>query len=236
MVRWYPECRMRGRAGWPAALLAALLVAGLGTEARGNPQNLVTNGSFESFTPGGACGSSTTTQTATNSNLPGWSTTSGYTFVVNSSNYSNFCGVDGQLGLYGPIGPSPDGGNFVAADGAYMTGYTYQTIGGLIPGTSYVISFFMAAAQQTGYTGATTDYLQVGLGSSYGSGPSQNSTTIDLASGAFSGWIGQQVSLVAGATSEVLWFFAVGTPSGQPPFALLDGVSVMVPEPSAAAL
>jgi hypothetical protein len=44
------------------------------------------------------------------------------------------------------------------------------------------------------------------------------------------------MTFVASATSEVLWFFAVGSPSGQPPFALLDGVDVTVPEPSAVAL
>ncbi len=211
-------------------------MVGFARPAQANLMNLVSNGSFESFTPGGASGSCTTTQTVTDSNLPGWGTTSGYSFVINSGTYSSFCGVDGALGLYGPIPASPDGGNFLAGDGAYMTGYTYQTITGLVPGASYIVSFDMAAAQQSGYSGATSDYWQVGLGSSYGAGPSVNSTTINLASGAFSGWIGQQVALVAGATTEVLWFFAVGTPSGQPPFALLDGVGVMVPEPSAAAL
>jgi MYXO-CTERM domain-containing protein len=63
-----------------------------------------------------------------------------------------------------------------------------------------------------------------------------NSTTINLASGTFSGWVGQQISLVAGAATEYLWFFAVGTPAGQPPFALLDGVNVTVSEPSGAAV
>jgi hypothetical protein len=151
--------RLRFRDGVFAAVAFALV--GFATTAQGN---LITNGSFESFTTGGASGSCTTTQTVTNSNLPGWATTSGYSFVLNSGNYGSFCGVDGGLGLYGPIGASPDGGNFVAGDGAYMTGYTYQILSGLVPGSTYVVTFQMAAAQQTGYSGATTDYWQVGLG------------------------------------------------------------------------
>jgi len=216
-----------------AIALAALVLVGSVTAAQGN---LITNGSFESFTAGGASGSCTTTQTVTNSNLPGWATTSGYSFDLNTGNYGSFCGPAGGLGLYGPIGASADGGNFLAGDGAYLTGYTYQILNGLVPGSNYIVAFQMAAAQQSGYTGATSDYWQVGLGATYGTGASQNSTTIDLASGAFSGWVGQQISLVATAATETLWFFAVGTPAGQPPFALLDGVSVNVSEPSGAAV
>jgi hypothetical protein len=216
--------------------LPALMLIGLATAARGNPVNIVTNGSFEIFTPGGASGSCTSTQTVTNSDLSGWSTTSGYTFVINAGNYSSFCGVDGALGLYGPITASPDGGNFLAGDGGYLTGYTYQTLVGLITGNIYTVSFYMAAAQQTGYSGATTDFWTVGLGSTYGTGQSRNTPTINLPSGTFSGWVGQEMSFVASATSEVLWFFAVGSPSGQPPFALLDGVDVAIAEPSAGAV
>jgi hypothetical protein len=50
----------------------------------------------------------------------------------------------------------------------------------------------------------------------------------------FVGWAGEEVFLVASAATEVLWFLAVGTPSStQPPFALLDGVSMIIPEPPA---
>jgi hypothetical protein len=216
--------------------LPALMLLGLATAARGNPINMVTNGSFESFTAGGATSNCTTsTQTVTDSNLSPWNTTAGYAFVLNSSNYSSFCGVDGTIGLYGPITASPDGGNFLAQDGAYLTGYTYQTLTGLAVNNIYTVTFYMAAAQQSGYSGATSDYWTVGLGSAAGSGPSQNTPTINLASGAFSGWVGEEMTFLASATSEVLWFFAVGSPAGQPPFALLDGVSV-VSEPSAVAV
>ena len=215
--------------------LVALAVAALPSAAWANPANMVVNGSFETFAPVNA-NSCTPAQTITNTDLSGWSTTSGYSFVLTTSNYSAFCGDAGNLGLYGPITASPDGGNFVASDGAYQTGYIYQTIGGLVPGASYLISFDWAAAQQSGYTGATTDYLQLGLGATYGAGASAVTPTYNLPSGAFSGWMGAQFNLVATAASEVLWFFAVGTPSGQPPFALLDGVTMTVAEPPAVAM
>ena len=219
------------------ALLAisALALVALATAARANPANMVSNGSFQTFAPVNS-GSCTPAQTITNTDLSGWSTTSGYSFVLTTSNYSAFCGDAGNLGLYGPITASPDGGNFVASDGAYQTGYIYQTISGLVPGSNYLVSFDWAAAQQSGYTGATSDYFELGLGTTYGVGASAVTPNYNLPSGAFSGWMGQQFSLLATATSEVLWFFAVGTPSGQPPFALLDGVNVTVSEPPAAAL
>jgi hypothetical protein len=41
----------------------------------------------------------------------------------------------------------------------------------------------------------------------------------------------QTFYFVATNTSELLSFLATGTPSGEPPFALLANVSVTVPEP-----
>jgi len=94
----------------------------------------------------------------------------------------------------------------------------------------------MAAAQQTGYSGATSDYWQVGLGSTYGAGAEANSTTINLGSGCSpAGWASNSAWWRA-QQARCWWFFAVGTPAGQPPFALLDGVSVTVNEPSGAAV
>jgi hypothetical protein len=52
------------------------------------------------------------------------------------------------------------------------------------------------------------------------------------------GWMSQTLTYTATATSELLSFIAVGTPNGEPPFALLDGVSVTAdaPEPATSAL
>lgn len=218
-------------------LVSVVALAGIATAAQANGPNLVSNGSFSTFTTGAATGScSSGTQTAVTGDPTGWTITSGYSFIVNSSNYSSFCGPSGTLGLYGPIGASPDGGNFLASDGGYLTGYISQPLT-LVTGATYSVSFYVAGAQQSGYTGATTDYWTVGLGNSAGSGVSQTTPTINLPSATFSGWSLEQFNFVAQAASQVLWFLATGSPSGQPPFSLLDGVTttqVSVPEPPTA--
>ena len=49
----------------------------------------------------------------------------------------------------------------------------------------------------------------------------------------FSGWMQETMTFTATSTSETLSSLAIGTPSGQPPFALLDGVTLSdVPEPA----
>ena len=183
-----------------------------------------------------------------------------YTNISPNPGFSSIS--NGTIGLKMAIPTAPDGGtNWLGADGSYQTTFTYTTVTGLIVGSNYNITFFMGAGQQTGFTGATTSTWQVGLstgtaGCSFagansspgtclpntGTTTSQTPTALALAStptnytgtAAFSGWVGEEVSLVAAATNEVLWFLAVGTPSStQPPFALLDGVSMIIPEPPA---
>ena len=123
----------------------------------------------------------------------------------------------------------PAGGNFIAADGAYEVGAVSQTINGLTVGNAYVLNFYWAAAQQQSYTGATTENWAVSLGSQTFTTPTYN-----LPSKSFSGWMSQSFTYTATGTSETLSFLAGGTPSGQPPFSLLGGVSLaLVPEPSA---
>jgi hypothetical protein len=46
-----------------------------------------------------------------------------------------------------------------------------------------------------------------------------------------SAWNKQYMMFTATASSEVLSFFAAGTPAGAPPFALVDGIS-LIPEPA----
>jgi hypothetical protein len=55
-------------------------------------------------------------------------------------------------------------------------------------------------------------------------------------SNGFTGWRYTTLIFTATSTSEVLSFLAVGTPSGEPPFSLLDGVSMVVPEPGSLTL
>lgn len=177
-----------------AGFLGLLLSASAGSAGA---TNLVTNGSFTNFTPP-PDGSSAFYSTLNNTDAPGWQTTSGYSFVVNASQATGgFNGPDGAVSLYGPITASPDGGNFLAADGAYETGYTYTTVSGLSVGQRYTVSFYQAAGQQTGYSGSTTDLWTVGLGSTYANSTFVNSTLMSLPSQSFSGWQLQSVSFTA---------------------------------------
>jgi hypothetical protein len=67
-----------------------------------------------------------------------------------------------------------------------------------------------------------------------GTAPAQTTNTVPLASNGFSGWMSTTMYFVATSSTEVLSFLATGTPTGQPPFALLADVSVTnAPEPAA---
>jgi hypothetical protein len=227
-----PGCR-----GWSALAALVGLVAGSLTPALAAP-NLVTNGSFA--TPGattsfqfGTYGSYTPPQA-----LSGWTST-GYNFVFLPSS-TVATGVDGNLSLWSPqsspasangfTNASPTGGNFIGADGAYGQANISQTINGLTTGHTYAVSFAWAGAQQAGYTAVngTTEFWAVSFG-----GATQDTQTITVANKGFSGWLNQTFDFVATSSSETLSFFATGTPSGVPPFALLANVSVVdTPEPA----
>ena len=196
--------------------------------------NLVVNGGFE-VTSNGACelGSCTI--------ATGWSS-SGYNFVFapgsadTSGSYTPQ--FNGYLTLWGPNdgsanglpATSPDGGNFVAADGAFEVGAITQTINGLTAGDTYAVSFFWAGAQQSGFSGITTEGWDVSLGSQ-----SLGTSILTDPSHGFTGWQNTTLDFTATSNSEVLSFLALGTPSGEPPFSLIDGVSMndvtATPEP-----
>ena len=227
----------------PLLILAALALAGLATAAQAGP-NLVPNGSFSTFSGGsGTCSpGGVNTQQVTNSDLSGWSTDSNYTFALNSSNYGSFANSYGGgscIGLQPTITASPDGGNFIGADASYQNPgpYTLATTPlSLVSGLTYTLTFYMAAGQQTTFSGATSDKWTVGLGPTGGTAgttPNQATASVALPSGGFSGWVGETMQFVAGATN-VLWFMGSSTAAqGQPPFILLDGVDMQVPEPPA---
>jgi hypothetical protein len=191
----------------------------------------VTNGGFEQTTNGYG-------QVGYNTNLVGWTSVpeaSGhnYSFVMNASNaQTGVNGHHGNLALWGPnsgsnngLSASPTGGNFYAADGGYQVGAITQQINDLIIGQSYTLTFNWAGAQQTGYDGATTEKWFYGLYDQF-----QNQTnTINNADHGFTGWQTQTYNFVATQTSDTLYFMAQGTPSGQPPFSLLDSVSLIGP-------
>jgi hypothetical protein len=219
-----------------AILSAAFLVAGTGAKA-----DLITNGSFEGMT--GTIG-----QVNWHNTVTGWGNNNGpsgglgYNFIF-SSGSADTTGADGQSGnlkLWGPgdgsanglPASSPDGGNYIAADGAFQTGAITQTINGLVVGQQYQVGFWWAGAQQQGYNGDTTEQWLVSLGA-------QQLATAVIAdtSHGFTGWVHTYLTFTATNTSEVLSFLAAGTPNGVPPFSLLDGVTMnQVPEPASMTL
>jgi hypothetical protein len=222
-----------------AVIGLALSFVAMGAKAN----NLVTNGSFEQLTGGvgqiGYNGSSM---------LTGWSNGSpgniGYNFVYASTgaDTTGANGVDGNVKLWGPgdgsnngLTASPDGGNFIAADGAYEVAPITQTITGLTVNAQYAVSFYYAGAQQSGFTGATTEAWNVSLGNQ-----TLSTTTLNDPNHGFTGWQYTTLTFTATSASEVLSFLAAGTPNGEPPFSLLDGVSmtqvVATPEPASAAM
>ena len=216
-----------------AAAVCGILPFGAAQKALGN---LVVNGDFEVTTAGNG-------QMGFNTDATGW-TTSGYSFLF-APGTADTSGANGQYGgvsLWGPgngalnglPAMSPSGGNFVAADSTFQVGAISQTIHGLTPGQTYQVGFWWGGAQQFGYNGPSSDNWTVSLGAD-----SQTTPTTSLPSHGFSGWMYQTFDYTATGTSEVLSFLAAGTPSGVPPFAVLDGVTLQsVPEaaPTAALL
>lgn len=214
-------------------ILATLVaLTGLvGTAAQATTVNLVANGDFETTTNGVGQINAHTVAT-------GWTST-GYNFLF-APNTADTTGTYGGLTLWGPgkgaangLVNSPTGGNFLAADGAYGVAPISQTITGLVAGKTYDLGFYWAAAQQSGYTGLNTEQWIVSLG-----GQTISTSVYNNASHGFSGWMHESFTYTATSTSEVLSFLARGTPTGEPPFSLLDGVSLTanVPEPSTTAL
>jgi len=213
-------------------VMAAIAVLGLtvGMSAGVHATELIINGGFEDTTSGAG-------QMGYNTDATGW-TTSGYNFIFTSGS-ADTTGVPGQYGnleLWGPgngsnnglPASSPAGGNYVGADGAFQVGAISQTINGLTPGQYYAVSFDWAGAQQSGFNGVTTEDWLVSLGSDTESTP-----ILTDPNNGFTGWQQQTLGFTADSSSEVLSFLAQGTPDGEPPFSLLDNVSmVATPEPS----
>ena len=133
--------------------------------------------------------------------------------------------------IYGPANgaangftASPNGGALVAIDGGgdYRASLD-QTLTGLTTGATYNVSFQWAGAQQSCCTGSTTEQVSVSFG-----GTTKLTEVYTNPQAGFSGWFTQNFSFVADGSTQLLSFLAIGTPYGQPPIVLLDGVSVQV--------
>uniref|UniRef100_Q01SW6 PEP-CTERM protein-sorting domain-containing protein n=1 Tax=Solibacter usitatus (strain Ellin6076) TaxID=234267 RepID=Q01SW6_SOLUE len=241
-----------------SGLFVMLLAAASSAQA-----NLVSNGSFENVNS--PTGTSFNIQAGNTMQVPGWVTTSSVSSIVYPGTATTPIDVAGfgpvslwpgcQAGstLLNCISPtpfpvtSPDGGNFIAVDGEpLLAGTLSQTLTGLLKGQVYSVTFFQAAAQLKNgdppfcCTGPTTERWNVTLSDMPFGGSTTESHLSDLmqnASQNFVDWQGQKLMFTATNATEVLGFFAVGTPSGVPPIVLLDGVSVnAAPEPATVVL
>ena len=227
---------------------AAGLLALCGASPAFADVNLVQNGSFETTSATNTQGGVTVGTNANDMNLAGWqfggcpatATTCGFQFIA-TSNYATkgiWDGIDNHYStFYSAPGVSPDGGNAFVSDASYQTEALYQTINNLKVGDTYVVKFSQASMQQTGYANSASDSWAVGLSASSTSPSYTMSSTMNNPAQGSTGWVQQTMSFVATATSEALFFFASTSPGAEPPFLLLDGVSMTdastpVPEPA----
>jgi hypothetical protein len=226
--------------GIPAIALA------LGASGGAQAANLVLNGSFELTNSAFGAGDKAAFA-GLSTNWSGGGGGGALTFLDAPGTADN----GNYLSVYGPFpNHSPDGGNFVEADGdPNFSSAIFQTITGLKVGQTYAVSFFQAAGQQTTFTGATHEQWAVGLGTTLASSESSAQLSHQMTLPGPNGpggpaadvypWESQTLTFTATATSEVLSFLAVGGPSttNLPPISFLDGVSMnAVPEPSAVVL
>jgi hypothetical protein len=235
--------------------LAALAVSVLAGSAQA--QNLVQNGSFTqntlpaSLTPSNASGAEIDPLWNYNGAVTDWSSplTSSdpqvYNIYVFGDSNAAVTDADTRYTSAEPqhinsnfTGDSPDGGAFMLLDAdPDFTGPLEQTINNLVVGQRYVLSFDWAAGELSNRTGYTSSQLTGTFGTDSFATPIYDNANPAGTPGSFSGWSQVSFDFTAQSTSQVLSFLAVGSPAGNlPPVALLDGVSLTVPEPSAWAL
>jgi hypothetical protein len=209
------------------AAFTTLALAAMVATAHATP--IVDNGSFSGPSTSGELSNGSYSGVT----LPGWTNANGsYNFVFTSGSAAAPNEFGNTVSFYGPPTSSPDGGNFAALSSDFNQGTISQTISGLTAGKTYVVTFDFAGAQQQGYSGASTDYLAVSLG-----GQTDDTATLSNVSNGFTGWNSETLEFTATNTSETLSFLAVGTPTGVPSFALLDGVAIsQTPEPGSLVL
>lgn len=211
--------------------IVALAVAAGGAASAAT--NLVTNGNFEQ----GYTFSTQFNQSINTANGPtGWTSygTQSYNLYVDPATVKTVETVTqsselGQRLTNAFTGASPAGGKFVILDGdENYNGKLAQTLTGLTAGKKYAVSFYWGASELQDRSGATTEQLEVGFGNA-----SQFTQVLSTPSQGFEGWFKKRFVFTADASSQVLSFLSHGTPFGEPPVAVLDGVSVTaVPEPA----
>jgi hypothetical protein len=204
---------------------AAVVLAASGTAAAAE---LVVNGSFETVTNPSMSG-----KDKFFGKVPNW-TGGGSLTHVSTAAAATTSVPNGTLTLAGTVTASPDGGKFVFEDADVLyRGKISQIIDGLLVGSVYTLTFYQASAQESFPTGgalATTQQWQVEFGAD-----TVLSTLMNTAPQSVTPWTKQTFTFTATSGTQVLSFLALGGPSGAPPIAFLDGVSldgVRVPEPA----
>jgi hypothetical protein len=208
----------------------ALALGGAGT-AQANPLPNLTNLDFENYT--GATPKNCFTCVAPT----GW-TGGGGLIYIDSPSQPGTSGSGGIPTYANPVGTVP--GNYVEADGNpyFESGFNYK-VTGLVPGTTYSLSFYQGASQEVGFVGTTSNQWIVALGkvgstifSASGTAPTTPDQTCGtdcvyadsdsgasithtnlmsgILTGTATGWNFTSVSLTANATTDVLSFLAWG--------------------------
>ncbi|MRW86287.1 PEPxxWA-CTERM sorting domain-containing protein [Pseudoduganella sp. FT26W] len=226
-------------------LLSLLAVAAMSAgNANAASTNLVKNGDFTQVTNGNNNQVGHVAGVTGETLLSDWTSydgnNGGYNFVLNGGQVTSAASAISLQSFTSQT----NGGNFFASDPLYHAGVLSQSISGLTVGGTYTLTFDYALGQQSGFTGANTDYWQVLFGGTakahdleVGVLPantvSKNSAALSIATGGFSGWQTSTMTFTAAEATQVLSFFAQGS-AGAPPFLLLDNVSLTaaVPEPS----
>jgi len=229
-------------------LTAIGLTLGLAGTAQADPFLPVQNLTFTQFNPGGTPPKAGFTA----ANPVGWTGGTGLIAIDAPGTATDF--TNGQYGVWGPFADPPPGGNFIQADGnpIFETSFN-QTITGLTAGQAYTLTFWQAAGQQSGFSGATTEQWKVFFGNGTNTvdcstDPCTITTTNQEADSPLMNtpsmgthpWELVSLSFVADATSDVLSFLAWGnggTTVNLPPTVFLAGVnSPAVPEPATLSL
>ena len=202
----------------------------MGSVAHAAGGNVLTNGSFtDSAYPAG-----TNDQFGTGfggQGVTGWTGNGGYniwfgTSPQTSANSQYSGGNEAFSASFNSL--SPDGGAFVALDGDVTArGGISQNLTDLQVGKDYTLTFDWAASQLRNRHGATTEQLEVTFG-----GQTFSTGVLNVPDSGFSGWNQVTFHFTPTSASQTLSFLSIGTPSGLPPMAVLDGVSLTVPEPA----
>jgi PEP-CTERM motif len=209
----------------------------------------VQNLTFSDFGPGGIPPKAIFTTT----NVLGWTGGNGLISIDAPDTATETGGGGNAYPVYGPFANPPPGGNFIQADGNpdFESSFN-QVINGLTIGTDYSLSFWQAAGQQQGFSGATTEQWKVFFGTGTfsvdcGTNPCTTSTTgnmtendtalMNTPSQGVHGWELVSMDFLASASSETLSFLAWGdngNTTNLPPTVFLAGVNSpsLVPEPS----